>query len=105
MTPATWLLLALGMLSYTAGEVFAKHWSLNPSLVGMCGAAICYGLGGLLFLPALRLHGGLAVLSTVWSCMAMVVSVLLGTWWFAEDVALRQWCGVLLALAAIWLLH
>jgi multidrug transporter EmrE-like cation transporter len=94
-------LVCLSLVFYAAGEYGSKVWSLQPRWWLAAAVIFVYGLGGALWLPALRVHGQLAALSAVWSCLSILVCVAIGVWCFGEKLEPRQVIGLVLALVAV----
>jgi multidrug transporter EmrE-like cation transporter len=89
---------------YGAGEYCSKLWSQRPSIGLTILVVISYSLGALIWLPALRAHGNLGILTTIFSVVGTVVGVLIGLLLFHEPVSVKQFVGIGLALVSIALL-
>lgn len=57
-------------------------------------------IGAALWLPALREHGQLSALSAVWSCLSIIICILIGVCLFNEELTTRQIVGLILAIMA-----
>ena len=89
---------------YGAGEYFSKLWSQRPS-IGMAVLVLAsYCVAALCWLPALRAHGSLGILTTIFSVVGTVVGVLIGLLLFHEPISTKQFVGIGLALVSIALL-
>jgi drug/metabolite transporter (DMT)-like permease len=93
------------MIFYSAGEYLSKLWSLNPSWLLFAAIYFIYPIGIICWLPALRMHGQLSALSTVWSVLAIITSVLMGVYLFGEVLETRQIIGIILAIVACFLTY
>jgi len=94
------ILVCVSLFFYAGGEYFTKVWSLKPSWSLAVLATVLYTIGAILWLPALRQHGQISALSTVWSCLSIVVCVAIGVFGFSEELTMRQIIGIILALLA-----
>lgn len=94
------ILVCISLFFYAGGEYVTKVWSLKPSWSLAILAIVLYMIGVILWLPALRQHGQISALSTVWSCLSIVVCVAIGVFGFNEELTLRQITGIILALLA-----
>ena len=94
------LLVLASLIFYAGGEYFTKVWTLKPTWPLAVLATALYTIGAILWLPALRQHGQLSALSTVWSCLSIIVCVAIGVWGFQEELTTRQIIGIILALLA-----
>ena len=92
------------MLFYGAGEYLSKLWSQRPSPLLTILIVSSYSIGALFWLPALRAHGGLAVLTTIFSVAGTLAGVLIGLLIFKEVVTIQHLVGIGLALVSIVLL-
>lgn len=104
MTPKIWLLLGCSMIGYALAEYWSKLWSLTPSWLLAYAAVFGYLINVAFWLPALREHQHLAVLSMIYSLAYCLVSVFIGVMLFHEALSLRQELGIVLALIAIGLM-
>lgn len=100
-----WALLLTGMATYASGEIACKAWSLKPNWTLFLVAVACYAAGGASYMPALRMHGSMGRLATVWCCLALILSVLIARYLFHESFTESQFAAVLLALVAMWLAY
>lgn len=94
------LLICCSLVFYAGGEYYSKVWSLRPSWSVAMLVTLLYAIGAVLWLPALREHGQLSALSAVWSCLSIVICVIIGVWCFGEELNVRQMIGLFLALVA-----
>lgn len=104
MKPKLWLLLCCSLVGFSFAEYLSKIYSMRPRLSIAAMACFCYVWNIVFWLPALREHKGLAVLSTIWSMAYTVVSVLIGVLIFQEQFTPKQMVGIVLAFVTIWLL-
>jgi drug/metabolite transporter (DMT)-like permease len=104
MTPKIWLLLGCSMIGYALAEYWSKLWSLAPGRLLACAAVLGYLINVVFWLPALKEHQHLAVLSMIYSLAYCLVSVAIGVLMFHETLSLRQELGIVLALIAIGLM-
>ena len=104
MNAKIWLLTSMSMAAYGVAEFLSKVWCKQPSVKLAIGASIFYLLNVVCWLFALRLHGKLAVLGSIYAALYVVITVAVGRIWFEERVEAVQWIGILLAIAAVILL-
>lgn len=104
MSPIVYLGMLAWAFTYGAGEYFSKIWSEKPSLLLAIITVSCYAISVLAWLPALRAHGTLAVLSTIFALIGLLAGVVIGIFIFHEPVTLKQYIGISLAIVATILL-
>ena len=104
MTPKVWILLLCSLVGYSLAEYWAKKWATAPRPLLAVAAACGYLVNVVFWLPALRQHQGLAVLSLIYGLAYCVVSVFIGVMLFQEPLSGRQELGIVLALIAIALM-
>ena len=104
MKLSIWMFLLCSMVGYSLAEYWSKLWSLSPRPMLAIAAVFGYVINVVFWLPALRQHQGLAVLSTIYSLAYCVVRVLIGLLLFQEPITSRQGLGILLAMSAILLM-
>lgn len=97
-----WILISV--LFNAFGEFASKTWANSPTWWELALVVGAYALSGLFWLPALYLHNNLALLGTLWFVVAIVLTVLIGTLFFHEQLTITQWFGIGFALVAILLL-
>jgi multidrug transporter EmrE-like cation transporter len=93
-------LVLCSLVFYSIGEYYSKLWSLGPSKIFFLIVLASYSMSGVMWLPALRLHGQLSALSAVWSCLSIIICILVGVLMFGEELSTRQVIGLVLAVAA-----
>lgn len=98
------LCLIWSLIAYSGGEYFSKRWADSPSFTLICCTVVSYATAQIGWLPALRMHGQLSALTTVWSVAAIACGVLIGILAFGEVLTGYQIAGLLLAAAAITLM-
>lgn len=98
------LCMAWSLVAYTGGEYFSKRWSLEPSVYMTCCVILSYASAQIGWLPALRMHGQLSVLTVIWSLAAIVCGILVGVVGFGESLTTQQIIGMVLAIAAMALM-
>jgi drug/metabolite transporter (DMT)-like permease len=94
------LLLCGSLTTYAIGEYLSKVWTEKPSWWLGFTVAFVYSLGVAAWLPALKIHGQLFALSTVWSCAYVVIGILVGLIAFHETPTTTQTIGLILAIIA-----
>lgn len=97
-----WLLLSAAF--FAGGEYLSKVWANSPTLPTMLLVISVYALGTVAWLPALLHKNELAVMGTAWLLLATAATVVIGIFAFGETLNPAQWCGVGLALLALFLL-
>lgn len=101
-TIAFWL--SCSLLFYCAAEYLSKKWALTQAN-WMAGLAVAgYALNAVCWFPALKNHGSLAVLGSIYAVAYVLGTVAIGWLGFHEIITLRQWLGIGLAIVAIILL-
>jgi multidrug transporter EmrE-like cation transporter len=98
------LCLIPSIIVYTLGEYYSKVWANKPTILGCVPVLICYGISGLLWLPALYYKNHLLILGFIWALLAAVATVLVSICFFGEPATPRQCLGLVLALVAVILL-
>lgn len=91
-------------LFYGLGEYLSKCWSQEPTTAGATWVVLAYSIAAVCWLPALRAHGSLAILTTIFSVVGTLVGVGVGLCIFREPATVRQLVGIGLALISIGLL-
>jgi uncharacterized membrane protein len=102
MTPILWIMLSL--LFFALGEAMSKYWASKQYWWLLILAIIAYITCEMPWFVAIKEKNHLTSLATIWSVGSVITTVLLGFFWFKEDVTLSQWIGIGLALIACWLL-
>lgn len=100
----TWHFIAIAMVFYALGEYFSKLYADNPRTWCAVLSVLSYTATAVLWLPALSRHNHLAVLGTVWTMTATVVTLLVAFLLFHERVNSYQAIGVAVGLVAIYLM-
>ena len=93
-------LVFCSLIFYSIGEYYSKLWSLGPNKIFFIIVLAAYAMSGVMWLPALRLHGQLSALSAVWSCLSILVCMGIGLLAFGESLSTRQIIGLILAIIA-----
>lgn len=88
------------MIWYAAGEWTSKLWADKPSWLMYIAVLVTYDIGIIGWLLALRQHGQLSAMTTIWACATLINGVLVGILVFGEVLTIQQLIGVILALAA-----
>ena len=104
MTANIWMLLGCSLVGYALAEYWSKLWALDSTLLLASGALLGYLINIVFWLPALKQHQGLAVLSMIYSLAYCLVSVAIGVVMFHEALTPRQEIGIVTALIAIALM-
>lgn len=89
---------------YGAGEYFSKVWSIKPTSAMTALVISCYALSVVAWLPALRAHGSLSILSTIFALIGLLSGAIIGIFVFNEPITTRQYIGIGLAIVATILL-
>ncbi len=96
-----WLLLS-GVF-FACGEYLSKKWGMNPSWPFAITIGVIYGIGGLVWLPALLYKNELATIGVAWEVLAATMTVAIGVLIFHEHVSAMHWLGIALALTGLLL--
>ena len=97
--------LMVWVIFYSLGEYFSKLWTTAPTVQLTLLILFCYGVDCLAWLPALRSHGSLTVLTTVFAIVGTLAGVAIGIWLFKEPITTKQSIGIGLAFVALILLY
>jgi hypothetical protein len=97
--------LIVCLVFYAVGEYLSKLWSLRPSNGLALATVAAYALSALAWLPALRAHGSLTVLTTIFAVCTALAGIVIGLSVFREPVTARQLAGIGFALVALILLY
>ena len=101
-TIACWL--SCSLLFYSAAEYLSKKWTLTQAHWMAAAAVLGYALNAVYWFPALKNHGSLAVLGSIYAVAYVLSTVAIGWLGFHETINTRQWLGIGLAIVAITLL-
>jgi len=96
--------LSCSLVFYCAAEYLSKKWTLTQAHWMAALAVLGYALNALFWFPALKNHGSLAVLGSIYAVAYVLATVAIGWLGFHEAITLRQWVGIGLALVSITLL-
>jgi multidrug transporter EmrE-like cation transporter len=102
MGPFWWMLL--GMLLSCAGEAMSKYWANTGRACFLAAAILAYTLSQFPWYAALIQKNHLSTLGTIWCLGGVLGAVAIGYLLFGEQIAARQWVGIVLAFTACWLL-
>lgn len=97
--------LAVCLLFYAVGEYWSKLWSMRPTPGLAVATVAAYALSAMGWLPALRAHGSLTILTTIFAVCTALAGVAIGLAVFREPVTSRQLAGIGLAIVALLLLY
>ena len=100
-----WFWAIGSMCFYGIGEWASKKWSLSINanrylfllFFGYMMNVVCW-------LPALKSHGSISILGTIYSTLYTIMTIVVGTLIFGEAVSIKQWIGISFAILAIGLL-
>lgn len=99
-----WLSIIMSMVFYAMAEYASKKWTIVPGYLWYWSAVLAYLINIFFWLKALKIYGGLAVLSTIYSALFSIVAVLVGVYVFGEILNVKQWIGIIFAIVAVILL-
>lgn len=96
--------LTLSAVCFAMGEFFSKKFGLEPGwfFVGCIFAS--YGMGTLLWLPAIIQNNQLSIVGAIWSVMSLLATVLIGVVIFGEHLNLIAVAGIILGFISVFLL-
>lgn len=100
---AVWL--CASVTCFGLGELLSKRFILDNTLRSFLIMQVFYTLGGLLWLPALASRRDLGTTGAMWSMMSLVITALIGVFYYQEQLLPRNIAGIVLALVAIALCH
>ena len=92
------------MIFYGLGEWSSKAWAMGISRYLFVVAILAYALNAVCWMPALKQHGGLAVLGTIYASLYALITILIGVLVFQEPITIKQWFGIACAIVAVSLL-
>jgi len=99
-----WLWIIGSMIFYGIGEWSSKAWATGVSKYLFVVAIMAYALNAMCWMPALKQHGGLAILGTIYASLYALITILIGTLIFQEPLTIKQWVGIVFAIIAVSLL-
>jgi multidrug transporter EmrE-like cation transporter len=102
MSPALWVFISL--VFFAVGEALSKLWASSGRIAWAPAVVLCYALGSLAWLPAIREKNHLSSLGSLWNAGAMIMTVVVGVLLFKEKIDLKQGVGIALAFLACFLL-
>ncbi len=98
----TYLLCVIGGCLAVVGDVFFKHWAIDPSRRGaFIAGVLTYTTDAFVWAAILRRGMALSVGAVLWSAVALLMSVLAGMVVYAERLSVQQGFGVAFVLAGI----
>ncbi|MDD5623771.1 MAG: hypothetical protein PHI23_03615 [Candidatus Peribacteraceae bacterium] len=97
-----WLLLSA--LFFACGEYLSKQWGMDPRFSVAFAVVAVDAIGTFLWLPAILHKNQLAIMGTAWLLIGTLATVSVGIFFFGETLTTGQWTGIVLAVAALWLL-
>lgn len=101
-----WLLpLSILIIFELLADIFAKQWSLNTHSWFWIAALLCYMLGNVSWLIALKNGSGLGRGAVFFSVASALLAVLIGVLVYNEKVSAMQAFGMVLGIVAIGLIY
>ena len=97
------LLIILSAASVTAGDFFAKYWSINTRSVFYVLAIMGYVGSSIFYIPTL-LREGLIITSVLWSLLSIIGFLVVGILIFKETLTNLEIIGVMLGIASLVIL-
>ncbi len=101
-----WLLIgvvALNLIFSTICDVFAKYWGITNNQNWLYAGLAINLLTVFFYMYSIRL-GGLAITTSVILLITIAISVVLGFFFFHEQVSTSQWVGIGVGFLAIILI-
>ena len=98
------ILLAIGGIIITVGDIFFKSWVLKPQM-WLYAVGLALYLIGLMFLVETFKVENIAVASTIFVILNITTLLLVSWFYFDEKLSLVQLSGIALAFVAILLLE
>ncbi len=97
-----WLIpLAILIFFELVADVLAKIWSIKSIWWYGAGALLAYLLANTFWLFALKQGAGLGRGAVIFSVVSAVLAVLIGVWWYKEEVSMSQMIGMGLGVLAL----
>ena len=97
-----WILVS--SVFYALGEYFSKRYALEPRIHFVLLVVASYSIGVLLWLPAIRQRNHLIIASTIWSVIALGMTMLIGALVFGERLTPVNYVGLVCGALAVVLL-
>lgn len=98
----SWLIpLAILIFFELVADVLAKVWSIKNVWWYGGGALLAYLLANTFWLFALKQGAGLGRGAVIFSVVSAVLAVLIGVWWYKEEVSVLQMVGIGLGVLAL----
>lgn len=96
--------IAVSILFETIGDYFAKVMTMQHTFFNVSSMFIFYNLMLIAWYFAMKQSGELAITGTVWLLSGQLAVVILGVFYFKEQINSYQIAGLILALIAMLLL-
>ena len=101
-----WLLVGVVVLNLTFSticDVFAKYWGLTNNFNWLYAGLAFDLLTSFFYMDSIRL-GGLAIVPSIILLITLAISVLLGFFFFHEQIHFSQWIGIGTGFIAVLLI-
>jgi drug/metabolite transporter (DMT)-like permease len=99
------LLLTLLSVSFMmGGEYMSKIWATHGGTPKLLAGMACYFCCTIIWFVAMSYHNHLTTLGTIWDMGALASTIVVGILIFKEPVTASQWCGLVLAFVASFLM-
>lgn len=96
--------LTCSLICYAIAEYLSKKWVVTQQNWLAALAVVGYACNAVFWFPALKNHGSLTVLGSIYAVCYVLATVVIGMTVFGETVTTRQCLGIVFALIAVSLL-